>query len=346
MAVFSASAPDGLANYHDATVFLRKQAIACLIGMFLMFYISRYDYRRLKKWTWPLACAALGLLLLTFVPGLSRTEFGSSRWIQLGPIQFQPSELCKIASILLLASGLSKYFWWHRMVLLRVAVVLSMTVIVAKQPDLGSAMMIGGGLLALLYASGINQVLLFGAMLTGGPLLWHHIKHTPYQLNRILAWLHPEQFPQTFGWNTIQAEYAIGSGGWLGEGFGRSLQKLYYLPVQHADFIFAVIAEEFGFLGCLVILALFALFAYYGFKTALEARTLFGRFLAIGITSSITMQAMVNVMVTSRIIPVTGITLPFISYGGTSLVATLAMVGVLLSVSRDYGNLEEEETDG
>lgn len=136
---------------------------------------------------------------------------------------------------------------------------------------------------------------------------------------------------------------AIGSGGLWGVGFGRSLQKLYYLPVQHADFIFAVIAEEFGLLGCIVLLSLFALFGYYGFKTALASRTLFGRLLAIGITSSITLQAVVNVMVTTGLVPVTGITLPFISYGGTSIVITLAMVGILLSVSRDSGQLSEDD---
>jgi cell division protein FtsW len=345
MAVFSASAPDGLNSYHDATVFLRRQAIACMIGLFVMFSISRYDYRKLKKWAWPLTFVSFALLLLTLVPKLSVTTMGSSRWLAIGPIQFQPSELCKVASILLLSAGLSKHFWWHRQTAYRVIVSLAMTVVIAKQPDLGSAIMISGGMLALLYASGLNQALLGVTLLAGMPLVWHHIKHTEYQWKRILAWMHPELYPQTFGWNTIQAEYAIGSGGWLGMGFGRSLQKLYYLPVQHADFIFAVIAEEFGYLGCLVLLSLFALFSYYGFKVALEARTLFGRFLAIGITSSITLQALVNVMVTTRVVPVTGITLPFISYGGTSLVATLAMVGILLSVSRDCGNLDEDADD-
>jgi cell division protein FtsW len=343
MAVFSASAPDGLQSYHDSTVFLRRQAIACLIGLFVMFSVSRYDYRRLKKWAWPFALGSLFLLSLTFVPHISVNTMGAARWLQLGPFQFQPSELCKVASIVLMAAGLSKYFWWHRQILYRFLISLGMAAIVAKQPDLGTALMIAGGLIALLYASGTNQILLFGTIFGGLPLVWHHIKNTPYQLHRIEAWLHPEQFPQTFGWNTIQAELAVGSGGWLGAGFGRSLQKLYYLPVQHADFIFAVIAEEFGYLGCLVLLSLFGLFGYYGFKTALEARTLFGRFLAIGITSSITMQAIVNVMVTTRILPVTGITLPFISYGGTSLVITLTMVGILLSVSRDRGQLDEDE---
>ncbi len=343
MAVFSASAPDGLQSYHDSTVFLRRQAIACLIGLFVMFSVSRYDYRRIKKWAWPFALVSLFLLALTFVPHISVNTMGAARWLQLGPLQFQPSELCKVASIILMASGLSKYFWWHRQIFYRFLISIAMAAIVAKQPDLGTALMIAGGLFALLYASGTNQALLFGGLLSGLPLVWHHIKHTEYQWKRILAWLNPELYPQTFGWNTIQAELAIGSGSWLGTGFGRSLQKLYYLPVQHADFIFAVIAEEFGFLGCLVLLSLFALFGYYGFKTALEARTLFGRFLAIGITSSITMQAMVNVMVTTRILPVTGITLPFISYGGTSLVITLTMVGILLSVSRDRGKLDEDE---
>jgi cell division protein FtsW len=165
-------------------------------------------------------------------------------------------------------------------------------------------------------------------------------------MKRIQSWINPYSSPQGDGWNIIQAQYAIGSGGLWGVGFGRSLQKLYYLPVQHADFIFAVIAEEFGLIGCTVLLSLFALFGWFGFKTALEARTLFGRLLAIGITSSITLQAVVNVAVTTGVIPVTGITLPFISYGGTSLVITLAMVGILLSVSRDRGQLQEDDEFG
>lgn len=343
MAVFSASAPEALQSYQDSTIFLRRQAVACLVGVFLMFTISRYDYRKLKKWSWPFAIVSLGLLCLTLVPGLSRTTMGSTRWLALGPVQFQPSEFCKIASIILMASGLSKYFWWHRQIAARIGVSMMMAVIVMKQPDLGTALMILGGLLALLYASGTNQVLLFTFLGGGGAAVWHHIKKTPYQMARIQSWLNPYLSPQKDGWNIIQAQLAIGSGGLWGVGFGRSLQKLYYLPVQHADFIFAVIAEEFGFMGCVVLLSLFALFGYYGFRTAMDAKSLFGRLLAIGITSSITMQAIVNVAVTTGLVPVTGITLPFISYGGTSIVSTLAMVGVLLSISRDRGQIEEED---
>jgi cell division protein FtsW len=343
MAVYSASAPEALQSYHDSTVFLRRQAIAALIGLFLMFSISRYDYRRLKKWAWPFAIVSLFLLGLTLVPGLCVTTMGSSRWLSLGPLQFQPSEFCKVASIILMASGLSKYFWWHRQIACRIALSLLMALIVVKQPDLGTALMIMGSLLALLYVSGTNSMLILSSLGFGGFIVWHHIKKTPYQMARIQSWLNPYLSPQKEGWNIIQAQLAIGSGGLWGVGFGRSLQKLYYLPVQHADFIFAVIAEEFGLLGCVVLLSLFALFGYYGFKTALASRTLFGRLLAIGITSSITLQAVVNVMVTTGLVPVTGITLPFISYGGTSIVITLAMVGILLSVSRDSGQLSEDD---
>lgn len=343
MAVFSASAPDALQSYQDSTIYLRKQAIACIIGLFLMYSISRYDYRKLKKWAWPLAIFALFLLALTKVPGISVTTMGSTRWLNLGPLQFQPSEICKVASVILMASGLSKYFWWHRQIVCRIAVILIMAGIVVKQPDLGSALMIMGGLGAMLYVSGTNSMLIFSAIGGGAFLVWEHVKKTPYQMARIQSWLDPYQSPQKEGWNIIQAQLAIGSGGLWGVGFGRSLQKLYYLPVQHADFIFAVIAEEFGLIGCLVLVSLFALLAFFGFKTALEARTLFGRFLAIGITSSITLQAVVNIMVTTGLVPVTGITLPFISYGGTSLVITLCMVGILLSVSRDKGQLSEDE---
>jgi len=346
MCVFSASAPEALNYYHDATSYLRKQTIACMIGLFAMFTISRYDYRRLRKWAWPVAIVSLILLALTLVPGLSTEAFGSSRWLTIGPFQFQPSEAAKVGSLLLLASGLSKHFWWKKEMLMRIALVMVMAAIVVKQPDLGSTLMILSGLATLLYVSGTNQMLLFMALLGGAGLVWHKIQSTPYQMARIESWLNPYTNPQKEGWNIIQAQLAIGSGGVLGVGYGRSLQKLHYLPVQHADFIFAVIAEELGLLGCLSLLGLFIIFGYYGFKTALDAKTLFGRLLAIGITSSICVQASVNIMVTTGILPVTGITLPFISYGGSSLCITLSMVGILLSISRDRDQPPEEAEEG
>lgn len=344
MAVFSASAPMALHQYHDATQYLRKQTIACLLGFVVMFVVSKYDYRKLKKFGWPLSIVAIIMLALTMVPGLSTTSHGSSRWLNFGPFQFQPSELAKISSILLLSAGLSRHFWWHRQVLFRIAITIAMAAIVVKQPDLGSAMSILSGLIALLYISGTNSMLMFGALGGGALLIWHKIQNTPYQMKRIMSWIDPYQFPQQDGWNIIQAQLAIGSGGWTGLGFGQSLQKLHYLPVQHADFIFAVVAEELGLLGCLILIGLFVAFGYYGFKIASEATSLFGRLLAIGITSSLCVQAVINIMVATAIIPVTGITLPFISYGGSSIVITLAMVGILLSISRDYDPNKKEPT--
>lgn len=343
MAVFSASAPESLQSFHDTFVFFRRQAIACTIGLICMYILSRQDYRQMKRLAWPLAIISLFMLGLTLIPGLALTVKGSSRWIGFGPIQFQPSEFCKLASLILMSAGLSQYFWWHRQIFFRIIVTLIMAFIVIKQPDLGTALMILGGLLALLYASGTNSILLFLSLGGGFLVVWHHIQKTPYQMARIQSWLNPYLHPQSEGWNIIQAQLAIGSGGLMGLGFGRSLQKLYYLPVQHADFIFAVIAEEFGWFGCLALISLFILLGYYGFKTAINSRTIFGRFLAIGITSSITLQAMVNIMVTSGLLPVTGITLPFVSYGGTSIVITLVMIGILLSISRDRGPMPEEE---
>ena len=343
MAVYSASAPEALESYQDSTVYLRKQAIAAVIGLFVMFTASRQDYRKLRRFGWPLAIVSFLCLLLTLVPSLSITAKGSSRWLALGPFQFQPSELCKVAAIILMASGLSKYFWWHHQIVVRILLILFTAAVVMKQPDLGTALMIMGTLLSMLYVSGTNSLWILGSLGAGAAVVWHHIQKTPYQMARIQSWLNPYSSPQKDGWNIIQAQLAIGSGGLWGVGFGRSLQKLYYLPVQHADFIFAVIAEEFGLVGCVALLSIFALFAHYGFKTALEARTLFGRFLAIGITSSIALQTVVNVSVTTGLLPVTGITLPFISYGGSSLVITLGMVGILLSISRDKGHIEEED---
>lgn len=335
MAVFSASAPEALNNYHDATMYLRKQTIACMIGLFVMYMVSKYDYRKLKKFAWPLSIAAIFLLALTLVPGLATTSFGSSRWLQIGSFQFQPSELAKISTLLILASGLSKHFWYQRPMLFRITAIMIMAAIVLKQPDLGSTMMIMSGLLVLLYVTGTSSLLIFSSIFFGGIAVWQKILHTPYQMARIESWLNPYAHPQAEGWNIIQAQFAIGSGGWFGAGFGGSLQKLHYLPVQHADFIFAVIAEELGLLGCLCLLGMFTAFGYYGYKTARDAQTMFGRLLAIGITSSICIQALVNVMVATGLLPITGITLPFVSYGGSSLVVTLFMVGILLSVSRD-----------
>lgn len=345
MAVYSASAPEAQQSFHDSTTLLRKQTMAFVIGLFVMFTVSRYDYRRLKKWAWPLALVAVGSLAITLinVPGLTIQTMGSSRWLNIGPIQFQPSEVAKVATILLLASGLSKYFWWHRQILCRIAVILIMAAIIVKQPDLGSASMVMASLLILTFASGTNFLLMLVSLAGGFAMAWHHIQKTPYQMARIETWLNPYLHPQKEGWNIIQAQYAIGSGGLWGQGFGRSLQKLYYLPVQFADFIFAVIAEEFGLVGCCLLIGLFALFATYGFKTALASKTLFGRLLAIGITSEICTQAVINMMVTTGLLPVTGITLPFISYGGTSLVVTLGMVGILLSVSRDRTVILDED---
>lgn len=345
MAVYSASAPESQINFQDSTALLRKQTIAFVLGLFAMFTVSRLDYRKLKKLAWPFTLLSLFLLCLTLVPGISRTTWGSSRWLALGPLQFQPSEMCKIATIVLLSSGLSKYFWWHRQIFVRIAVILIMAAIVVKQPDLGTASMIMASLLALIFASGTNSILIIASLVGGVSLVWHHIQKTPYQMARIETWLNPYLHPQKEGWNIIQAQYAIGSGGLWGQGFGRSLQKLNYLPVQHADFIFAVIAEEFGLIGCTLVIGLFALFGVYGFRTALAAKTLFGRFLAIGITSAVCVQAIVNMSVTTGLLPVTGITLPFISFGGTSLVITMAMVGILLSVSRDRGTISEDEEE-
>lgn len=348
MAVFSASAPEALHINHDATMYLRKQTIACLIGLFVMYMVSKYDYRKLKKYSWPLTIASIFLLALTLVPGFATTSFGSSRWLQIGPFQFQPSELAKISTILLLSAGLSKHFWWQRQMLFRITAIMVMAAIVLKQPDLGSTLMIMSGLLVLLYVSGTNSILIFSSLAIGAVAVWQKILHTPYQMARIESWLNPYAHPQAEGWNIIQAQFAIGSGGWFGSGFGGSLQKLHYLPVQHADFIFAVIAEELGLVGCLCILGMFTAFGYYGYKTARSAQTIFGRLLAIAITTSICIQALVNVMVTTGLLPITGITLPFISYGGSSLVVTLMMVGILLSVSRDRAeeDLEVEENMG
>jgi len=333
MSVFTASAHQAEVETGTSLSLVLKQFVAMTMGFAIMLGVSRLHYQFWRKLAFPMALASIVLLLLTMVIGV--TANGSERWIAL-PLgfQFQPSDMAKIAAICLVAQATSLRKGQTLQWIFNIGLVGVMTLLIYQQPNLSVSMILGFVTFLMLLVSGF-PLILFGITLPFICMaLFHKIKHTEYQWRRIVGWLNPWGDPLDTGYNLIQSYYAIGSGGVLGVGLGHSVQKLYYLPFQHTDFIFSVICEELGFPGALIVIALFTMLAWRGFSIALNCTSPFGRMLAFGLTLAICLQALINICVTVGLMPVTGVTLPLISYGGTSVVMTLLMIGILLNISR------------
>lgn len=332
-AVYTASANQAELETGNSTYFLIKQLVAMGLGLLVMGAISRINFQFWRRVAVVFGFASVLMLVVTMFVGT--TANGSERWISLpGGIQFQPSDLAKIAVIFLVAQATSQKKFWTPTLYLNLGLITVMILLILKQPNLSVAMILSAMTFSMLFVAGapISGFLvtlpmgLFGA--------YKVILSNEYQMKRVTGWLDPWKDPLESGYNLIQSYYAIGSGGILGVGLGHSIQKLYYLPFQHTDFIFSVICEELGFFGAMILLGLFAFLAWRGFAIALNCPNRFGQMLAFGITLSIVIQALINVSVTVGVMPVTGVTLPLISYGGTSAVTTLLMIGVLLNISR------------
>jgi cell division protein FtsW len=275
----------------------------------------------------------VGLLLMTMFMGT--TANGSERWIMLPfGFQFQPSDFAKVGAIALMAQATSQRTLLNLGTVINLVVVGFMTLLVLQQPNLSVTMILGMITFAMLFVAGLPRVIVLGALPILAFGVYQKIRHTEYQWKRIVGWLNPWKDAQDAGYNLIQSYYAIGSGGLFGVGLGNSIQKLYYLPFQHTDFIFSVICEEWGFIGAVIVIGLFALLGWRGFTIAWHCPSRFGKMLAFGLTLAIVLQAMINISVTIGLMPVTGVTLPLISYGGTSMVVTLGMIGILLNISK------------
>lgn len=335
--VFSASAVKAYAQYNDSYYFLKKQLCWGILGLLAMFVTMKADYRGWRKWSKPFFIIAVFLLVAVLVPGIGTVINGARRWISVG-FQFQPSEICKLAIVIFMADRLARTperitnFWkglFPNLVILGVVFAL-----IIKEPDMGTALVIGGTVMIMLFTAGARIGHLAGLMSLIAPLIWVLIKVEPYRAKRLFAFMDPWRDPLDTGFHIIQSLFALGSGGLFGLGLGRSRQKFFYLPENHTDFIFAILGEELGFIGGATVLCLFFLFAWRGYRTAVVAPDLFGSLVAVGITSLITLQALINIGVVTSSIPVTGITLPFISFGGTSLVFLLTGVGILLNISK------------
>ena len=335
--VFSASAVMAKERFGSAYTFLLRQLGWALAGLLFMFLAMKLDYRRLKHPAIVLTLLGSTTIFLISVFFLERTH-GTHRWFHVGPISFQPSEFAKPALILFLAWFLENKTKsmddWRNTLLPAVTPTAVFLGLIVFQPDLGTAIACAGITACVLFVAGI-QLRYFGYALAASllPLYWL-IFHVSYRRGRITAFLNPYADPKGVGFHIIQSLIAVATGGVTGVGLMEGKQKLFYLPEPHTDFIFAVTAEELGLLGAITVVILFAVFLWRGVRAALRTQDTFGRFLAVGITSMIVLQAFINISVVLGLMPTKGIPLPLVSYGGSSLFVTLACVGVLLNITK------------
>jgi len=339
--VFSASAVMAREEYGSAYAFILRQVMWLALGLAGMFGLMNYDYRKLRRPAVIFTSMAVVMLLLCGVFFLDKSH-ATHRWIRVGPVGFQPSELAKLVVILYLAwllelrrrvRGFDVNDLLHTLVP-ALGPVLVMAVLILAQPDLGTAFEIFLIALAMLFIAGLSVRYVVYAGLAALPAIFLLIVRVPYRMQRVLAFLQPESDPQGSGFQLMQSLIAVGSGGLFGVGLMESRQKLFYLPEAHTDFIYAVLCEELGFIGGAMVLALFVIYGWRGLRAALAAPDDFGRFLAVGITGMVMSQALINLSVVLGLMPTKGIPLPFVSYGGSSLLAMLLATGVLLNISQ------------
>ena len=337
--LYSASTVQSFQNFGNTYYYIVHQLLyGALIGMIGLYVCSRIDYHFWQKNLPALIFISLFLLALVKVPHFGFSAGGAARWVKLGPVVFQPAELAKMVIILYLASWVDKKraqlndFYYGLLPSLLIVGLFSLLIL--WQPDIGTMLVLLGVALFMLFTAGINVKYFFYSVLCGALALYLVIKVEPYRVKRLTTFLDPTVDPKGISYQINQALLAIGSGGLWGYGYGMSRQKHNFLPEVMNDSIFAVMAEELGFFRILAALALFILFALRGYKIAKNAPDTFGRMVAFGITSWIALQALVNLGAMVNLLPLTGIPLPFFSYGSTALIANLSAVGILLNISR------------
>jgi cell division protein FtsW len=337
VSVYSASAIVAMDRHQDPYFFLRRQMLYAALGVLAMFAALQIDYRHLRRWARLSLVLTLLLLGLVFVPALAKEAGGAKRWLQIGRFSFQPAELSKLTLVLYLAHRLATQEPWRGRFIrnyLPLAVVIgTLSSFILFQPDLGTAVLLLGIAVTLLFIGGVPVRYLVGSLVMTLPFLYMALVHVGFRWRRLLAFWDPWSVRLDAGFQIVQSLLAFGNGGIVGVGPGAGKQKLFFLPEAHTDFVFAVIGEEFGFIGCIAVLGLFGVLLWHGMAVAGRSQNLFARYLASGITSMILLQGMMNVAVVVGFIPTKGLPLPFVSYGGSSLVVTLVSVGILLGIS-------------
>jgi cell division protein FtsW len=336
--VYSASAIMAADRFHDPYLFLKKQLFWALLGSLCLLTVLRVDYRRLERLQWPILIAAGVLLVLVLVPPFAQPINGTRRWFRLGLVSFQPAELAKLALVIYLAAYLARRHdglaSFSRGLLPPLGIAGGLALLVLLQPDLGSCLTLIIVTFGLLFLAGARTRHLGLLVALALPVLVLVVRLAPYRLRRITTFVDPWADPRGGGFQIIQSWLALGSGGLFGRGIGESKQKLFYLPESHTDFIFAVIGEELGFLGAVALLTLFVVLIWRGLRVGVRAPDAFGAYLALGITVLIATQTLVNLGVVAGSLPTKGLPLPFISFGGSSLLVTMLSAGVLLNISQ------------
>lgn len=336
--VYSSSAVNALHDYGDAYFYLKRQLIFAVLGIIAMFIVMNVDYWIWKKYAKIAIIAGFVLLIIVLIPGIGVVRGGARSWLGIGSFGVQPSEFMKLAMVIFLSKWLSEHQARvsNFMTGLLPPLLLMGTAfgLIMLQPDLGTGAVLAGSSMIVIYAAGARIAHLLGLVLAGMIGLVALIAAAPYRLQRITAFLDPWQDPLGAGYQAIQSLYAIGPGGLVGLGLGMSRQKYSYLPEPQTDFIFSILAEELGFIGGTTVLLLFAILMWKGMRAAITAPDTFGSLLAAGITGILSIQVVINIGVVIGMFPVTGITLPLISAGGSSLTLILTAIGILLNISR------------
>ncbi len=337
--VFSASAIVAGNRFQDPEFFLKRQIAWLGFGFLLMHLTSRIDYTLWKKLSIPILVCMLMLLVLVLIPGIGVAAKGARRWLRAGPISIQPAEMVKLVAVIYLAAYLTKKT--DKLTLFRSGLLPALIVIgllsglVLLEPDLGTVVVMGLVTIGLLFLGGARIAHLAGLALCAIPVVLVLVLGSSYRRQRLMTFLAPWKDASDVGFQITQSFLAFGSGGPFGVGLGEGKQKLFFLPEAHTDFVLALVGEELGLAGTATVILLFAVFVWRGFQIAARARVPFGKFLGMGITLLIGIQALVNAAVVTGLLPTKGLTLPFVSYGGSSLVVSCVGVGMLLSISRD-----------
>jgi cell division protein FtsW len=335
--IFTASTFIAQAQYNDAYFFVKRQGVYALLGLGALFVGRSINYHHYKRWVYPILLLSLVSLFLVFAPGIGARVRGASRWLHLGPLTLQPSEFAKLALVIFLASSLSRKqekikdfsigFLPHMLIAgLFIALIL-------KEPDFGTSVTLLAIVFIMLFVGGTRLTHIFLTLGACIPLGIWMVLRDPRKFDRVLSFMDPWKYGQDVGYQLKQALLAIGSGGLWGLGPGQSRAKLFFLPDCHTDFILAIFSEEMGFLGFLLVLALYAIVICRGIRMSLKAPDSFGSYLALGLTLMIGLPALINMGVVSGILPTKGLSLPFLSYGGSGLLVNLLAVGILLNIS-------------
>jgi len=334
MAIFSASAPKCVEMGVNPARFFIQQLVGVTVGFIGLKFLSNFHYKKLMTYTLPFALFVIAMLVLVKVAGV--TVNGAQRWINIGPLSLQPSEFAKPAVVMLLAGVFYKNtnILDNGKIVTAFIPILIMLGLIFIQPNLSMLILLLVTSVAIYLCAGGSIQLIIGSAACFIPLLLMKGLRG-YQSSRITTWLHPEADPLGAGYNVIQSLVAFASGGFYGVGYGSSKQKLAWLPESHTDFIYAVIGEEHGFVGCLLVICLFWTVLQRGFIIAVKCQDMYGKLLALGLTFSICFQGFLNMWVASSFVPATGVPMPFISYGGSSVMVSLWMVGILLNISKD-----------